>query len=140
MKSPVIPMTPIHAEPDPGSLHLVWIGRFQGALLVLGTLLWLLKSWRASLVFLTGGAISVGFWAVHRWLVTRMLTPSRRRRWFYAVLQLGKLALIGLLLYGMMGEFPGETIPMASGILLFVAGILLEAVRLLLHPASGDGK
>ncbi|WP_005036147.1 ATP synthase subunit I [Holophaga foetida] len=127
----------IPMSPDPGSIHMVWIGRFQLALLPLGGLLWLLKSWRASLVFLVGGLASIGFWYTHRWVVARMLTPSLRLRWFYAVLSLLKLALIALVLYGMIEHFPGETLPLVTGVLLFVLGILLEAVRLVFNPTSG---
>jgi len=124
-------------SPDPGSIHMTWIARFQLALLPLGGLLWLVKSWRSTLVFLVGGLASLGFWHTHRWVVGRMLTPSARLRWFYAVLSLVKLALIGFLLYGMIEHFPGETLPLVTGVLLFVAGILLEAVRLILNPSSG---
>ena len=133
--------TPMSLEaPDPGTVHMVWIGRFQWALLPLGGLLWLLKSGQAAGIFLLGGVASLGFWYLHRWVVARMLTPSLRLRWFFALLSLLKLALIGLLLYGMMEHFPGEALPLATGILLFVLSILLEAVRLIFNPSSGvDG-
>lgn len=127
-------------SPDPGSIHMVWIGRFQLALLPLGGVLWLLKSGRASLVFVVGGLASLGFWFAHRWIVARMLTPALRLRWFYALLGLVKLALIAGVLYGMIEYFPGETLPLVTGVLLFVSGILLEAVRLIFNPSSGvDG-
>lgn len=115
---------------DPGSEHLAWILRFQLALLPAGGLAWLLKSRLAALAFLAGGAGSLLFWGLHRFLTARMLTPSLRRRWFYAILTVLKLALLALLLRGMMGALPGEGLPLATGILLFVAAILLEAVRL----------
>jgi len=115
---------------DPGSVHLDWIQRFQLILLPLGTVLWALKSRWAALAFLAGGAGSLGFWSLHRVVTGRMLTPSLRRRWFYAGLTVLKLALLALLLRVMMETLPGEGLPLATGILLFVAAILLEAVRL----------
>jgi hypothetical protein len=110
--------------------HLFWIQRFQFILLPMGGLLWLLRSRAAALVFVVGGMGSLVFWGLHRFLVARMLTPSLRRRWFYGLLTLAKLALIALLLHGMMERMPGEGLPLATGLLLFVAAILLEAVRL----------
>ena len=74
---------------------------------------------------------SLAFWTLHRFLTSRMLTPSVRRRWLYGFLSLGKLALIAAVLRGMMGRFPAEALPLAMGVLLFVAGILLEAIRLI---------
>ena len=75
-------------------------------------------------------------------LTGRMLTPSVRRRWFYAGLTLLKLALLTVLLRGMIEVLPGEGLPLATGILLFVAAILLEALRLGLRgsepPAAED--
>ena len=117
-------------RPDPGSEHLLWIQRFQLILLPLGGVAWLLRSRDASLAFLAGGAGSLVFWGLHRFLVARMLTPSLRRRWFYGLLTLAKLALIALLLHGMMDRMPGEGLPLATGLLLFVAAILMEAARL----------
>ncbi|WP_243305052.1 hypothetical protein [Geothrix oryzisoli] len=105
-----------------------------GAIVVLGFLglpLWgVLRSWTAALAFGVGALTSLAFWTLHRILTARMLTPSVRRRWLYGFLSLGKLALIALVLRGMMGRYPAEALPLAMGVLLFVAGILLEAVRL----------
>jgi hypothetical protein len=115
---------------DPGEEHLLWIQRFQLVLLPVGALAWLLRSKEAALAFLAGGAGSLAFWGLHRFLVARMLTPSLRRRWFYGLLTLAKLALLALLLHGMMDRMPGEGPPLATGLLLFVAAILMEAVRL----------
>lgn len=126
------------AAPTPGASHLVWIARFQWILLGLGMSLWILRSWRASLVFSVSGLCSILFWHLHCWLVPRMLTPSLRLRWFYAILGLLKLALIVGVLRAMMGCFPGKTLPLATGILLFVGSILLEAIRLMLHPSRQD--
>lgn len=116
---------------DEGEDHL---RRVTGAMVVLGLLgvpLWgVLRSWVAALAFGAGSAASLGFWMLHRYLTARMLTPSVRRRWLYAFLSLGKLALIALVLRGMMGRYPAEALPLATGVLLFVAGILLEALRL----------
>jgi hypothetical protein len=101
------------------------------ALAFLGVVLWgFLRSWTAALVFGVGSLASLAFWGLHRVLTARMLTPSRRWRWVYAVLSLGKLALIALVLRGMMARYPAEALPLALGVMLFVAGILLEALRL----------
>ena len=100
-------------------------------LAALGLPLWgFLRSWTAALAFGVGSLASLGFWGLHRFLTSRMLTPSVRRRWLYAFLSLGKLALIALVLRGMMGNYPAEALPLAMGVLLFVAAILLEALRL----------
>jgi hypothetical protein len=110
---------------------------FMLALAVLGVPLWgLLRSWTAALVFGVGALGSLAFWVLHRVLTARMLTPSVRRRWLYAFLSLGKLALIALVLRGMMGRYPAEALPLATGVLLFVAGILLEALRLMFQKAE----
>jgi len=122
---------------DPGSHHLVWIGRFMLILWPLGCLVWLFRSPWASLAFAVGGLGSLGFWFLHRWTVKRMLTPSVRRRWFFALLGLLKLALIVLLLRGIMACLPREVLSLATGILLFVGAILLEALRLILWPDAG---
>ena len=117
---------------DDGEEHL---GRVTGGMVALGLLgipLWgFLRSWTAALVFAVGSLTSLAFWALHRVLTARMLTPSVRRRWLYGFLSLGKLALIALVLRGMMGNYPAEALPLALGVLLFVAGILLEALRLM---------
>jgi hypothetical protein len=44
--------------------------------------------------------------------------------------------LIALVLRGMMGRYPTEALPLATGILLFVAGILLEALRLMVQKSE----
>jgi hypothetical protein len=103
-------------------------------LALLGIVLWaLLRSWTAALVFGLGSLTSLVFWTLHKVLTARMLTPSKRWRWVYAVLSLSKLALIALVLRGMMARYPAEALPLALGVLLFVAGILLEALRLALQ-------
>ncbi|HEX9011238.1 MAG TPA: hypothetical protein VF804_12800, partial [Holophagaceae bacterium] len=80
-----------------GEEHLRWATRFQVILLALGAPLWgLLRSREAALAFGVGGATSLAFWVLHRYLTARMLTPSVRRRWLYGFLSLGKLALIAL--------------------------------------------
>jgi hypothetical protein len=116
---------------DDGEEHL---RRVTGAMVILGVLgipLWgFLRSWTAALAFGVGALTSLAFWSLHRFLTGRMLTPSVRRRWLYAFLSLGKLALIALVLRGMMDRYPAEALPLAMGVLLFVAGILLEAIRL----------
>ena len=122
---------------DPGTHHLTWIERFMLILWPLGALAWLFRSRWAALAFAAGGLVSLGFWFLHRWVVGRMLTPSVRRRWFFGLLGLLKLALIVVLLRGMMASLPREALPLATGILLFVGAILLEALRLVLWPEAG---
>ena len=116
---------------DQGEDHLRRVTRDMIVLALLGILLWgFLRSWTAALVFGVGALTSLAFWTLHKVLTGWMLTPSKRRRWVYAVLSLGKLALIALVLRGMMGRYPAEALPLALGVVLFVAGILLEALRL----------
>jgi hypothetical protein len=114
-----------------GEDHLRRVTRAMIVMALLGMVLWgLLRSWTAGMVFGVGALTSLVFWTLHQVLTSRMLTPSRRGRWVYAVLSLGKLALIALVLRGMMGRYPAEALPLAMGVILFVAGILLEALRL----------
>ena len=116
---------------DQGEEHLRRVTRSMIVLALLGVLLWgLFRSWTAALVFGLGSLTSLAFWTLHKVLTAWMLTPSRRGRWVSAVLSLSKLALIALVLRGMMGRYPAEALPLAMGVLLFVAGILLEALRL----------
>jgi hypothetical protein len=116
---------------DQGEDHLRRVTRAMIVLALLGIVLWgFLRSWTAALVFGVGALTSLAFWTLHQVLTGWMLTPSKRRRWVYAVLSLGKLALIALVLRGMMGRYPAEALPLALGVVLFVAGILLEALRL----------
>ncbi len=133
---------PPEEGPDPGSEHLAWVLRFQGALLPLGALAWLLRSRASALVFLAGGAGSLAFWSLHRFLVARMLHEKVRLRWLYGSLAALKLALIVLLVRGMMERYPVEALPLATGLLLFVAAILLEALRLMglsfFHPSDDE--
>jgi hypothetical protein len=115
-----------------GEEHLRRITGAMVALAILGVPLWgSLRSWTAAFVFGAGALASLAFWSLHRVLTARMLTPSVRWRWIYGFLSLGKLALLALVLRGMMGWYPAEALPLATGILLFVAGILLEALRLM---------
>lgn len=115
-----------------GEDHLRRITRATVVLGLLGLPAWGLgRSWSAALAFGVGALASLAFWSLHRVLTGRMLTPSVRWRWIYGFLSLGKLALIALVLRGMMGWYPAEALPLAMGILLFVAGILLEALRLM---------
>lgn len=120
------------SEPgDDGAEHLRWITGFMLVLGLAGLPLWgFLRTWTAALVFGVGALTSLAFWSLHGVLTARMLTPSVRRRWLYGFLSLGKLALIALVLRGMMGKYPAEALPLATGVLLFVAAILLEALRL----------
>ena len=114
-----------------GSEHLRRVTLGMMVLGVLGIPLFgFLRSWTAALAFGVGSLASLAFWTLHRVLTARMLTPSVRLRWLYGFLSIGKLALIALVLRGMMGRYPAEALPLALGVLLFVAGILLEALRL----------
>lgn len=116
---------------DEGEVQLRRLTRGMVGLALLGLCLWgFLRSWTAALAFGIGAAASLAFWGLHGFLTARMLTPSLRRRWLYACLSLGKLALIALVLRGMMVRYPAEALPVATGILIFVAGIILEAARL----------
>jgi hypothetical protein len=120
-----------------GEEHLRRITGAMLVLAVLGLLLWgLLRSWTAALAFGVGALTSLAFWVLHRILTARLLTPSVRWRWIYGFLSLGKLALIALVLRGMMGRYPAEALPLVTGVLLFVAGILLEALRLMFQKVE----
>jgi hypothetical protein len=132
------PQAPEAGLPDGGAGHLIRIERIQWVLLPLGSAAWACHSWRAAQVFLLCGGASVLFWHLHRVLVTRMLTPSVRRRWLYGALVVFKLALIVLILRGMMVFYPLEVIPLVTGILLFSASILVEAFWLALRPVTQD--
>ena len=124
---------------DPGSGHLARIAWYQAFLLPLGGLAWLLRSGRAALVFAAAGLASMAFWHLHRWIVARMLTPSVRVRWAYGSLVVVKLALIAFILHGIMDCFPSEVLPSVTGILLFSASILVEAVYLVFRPEPEEG-
>ena len=113
--------------PDPGSGMLKSIARIQWVLLLPGALAWSLRGRNAAFAFAVGGLVSIAFWSLHRILVAKMLTPKVRLRWFYGFLTLVKLALIVLCLRGMMVIVPQEGLPMATGLMLFVAAILLVA-------------
>ena len=122
---------------DEGEDQLRRVTAAMVALALLGIPLWgFLRSWTAALVFAVGALTSLAFWVLHRVLTARMLTPRVRWRWIYGFLSLGKLALIALVLRGMMGRYPTEALPLATGILLFVAGILLEALRLMVQKSE----
>lgn len=126
---------------DPGSEHFDWVRRFLFILLPVGTAAWWTRSRTAAGVFFVAGLGSLVFWVLHRFLVTRMLTPKVRLRWFYATLTLLKLTLIIFLVRGIIRSYPMESLPLATGLLLFVLAILLEALRLArisFFPSSPD--
>ena len=112
---------------DPGGGMLRAVSLLQWVLLGFGSLAWAFRGARAALAFAVGGLVSIAFWSLHRILVVKMLTPKVRRRWFYGFLTLVKLALIVLALRGMMVIVPQEGLPLATGVLLFAAAILLMA-------------
>ncbi len=119
-----------------GAAHLTRIGWYQAGLLPLGGAAWLFRSRPAALAFLLAGATSILFWHSHRWIVARMLTPSVRLRWVFGFLVVVKLALIALILRGIMDFFPLEVLPSVTGILLFSASIMLEAIYLIFRPET----
>jgi len=138
---PIQGAAPMARDSD-GTAHLIWIWRFQLLLLPLGALAWALKSLMSSAAFLSGGLISLIWWQAHKWAVARMLTPSKKQRWLFALIGTFKLALIAILLLVIIKRFPMEALPFATGLLLFVAAILLEAARLTVchfRAADGDG-
>jgi len=125
-----------------GVIHLRWIERFHLLLLPVGSLAWFVKSVISSVVFLFAGLASILLWRAHKWAVARMLTPSKKRRWFFGFLGISKLVLIAFFLSAIVKYFPTEVLPFVTGILLFAAAILLEAVRLFIRSfrtACDDG-
>jgi len=125
-----------------GAANLQWIWRFQLLLLPLGAIAWAFRSMASSIAFLCGGLTSLVWWRAHKWAVGRMLTPSKKRRWIFAFMGIFKLALIAILLRVIMSSFQMEALPFVTGLLLFVAAILLEAARLIIRhfrPAEDDG-
>ncbi|HET6329319.1 MAG TPA: hypothetical protein VFF76_00895 [Holophagaceae bacterium] len=94
------------------------------------------RSLPAACAFGLGALASWALWLLHVLLVKRMLTPGNPGRAGYVLLSTGKLALIGLALAGIMERYPEEGIPFATGLLLSVGAILLEAVILAFHKAE----
>jgi len=117
--------------------HLQRIQRVMAGLIPTGVLAWGLgRSWAAGLAFGAGALASLAFWWLHVLLVKRMLTPGNPGRAGYVLLSTGKLALIAAALAGIINRFPEEGIPFATGLLLSVGAILLEAVFLALRKAE----
>ncbi len=114
--------------------------RIQGTMIALalaGIPAWGLgRSWAAGLAFGAGAVASAAFWGLHVLLVKRMLTPGNPGRAGYVLLSTGKLALIAAALAGIINRFPEEGIPFATGLLLSVGAILLEAVFLALRKVE----
>ncbi|HTL97587.1 MAG TPA: hypothetical protein VL181_02165 [Holophagaceae bacterium] len=111
--------------PEAQLRRIAW---FMPALAAAGAAIWgLERSGRAALAFGAGSLASFLLWHFHVLIVKRMLTPGSPGRAGYALLSTGKLALIGLALAGIMERYPGEGIPFATGLLLSVGAILLEA-------------
>jgi hypothetical protein len=113
------------------SNHLVRISWFQVSLLLCGVLSWMILSLRAGFVFMVTGVVSVLFWHLHRWLIVRVLTPHIRWRLVFGFLIIVKLALIAMILRGIINYFPTEVVPFVTGIMLFSAPILIEAIYLI---------
>ena len=97
---------------------------------------WAFRSRPAGLAFGAGALASAALWSFHVLLVKRMLTPGRPGRAGYVLLSTGKLALIAFALAGIMERYPEEGIPFATGLLLSIGAILLEAVILAFSKAE----
>ena len=114
--------------------------RIQAAmagLALAGLLAWAVgRSWAAVVAFGGGALASFALWWLHVLLVKRMLTPGNPGRAGYVLLSTAKLALIAAALAGIMERYPEEGIPFATGLLLSVGAILLEAVFLALRKAE----
>jgi hypothetical protein len=122
-----------------GSEHLRWIWRFQVCLLPVGSLVWLLSSAISSLTFFVGGLASLFIWQFHKWAVARMLSPSVKLRWFFGLAGSLKLVLIAFFLRVIIKHFPSEVFPFVTGLLLFVAAIMMEAARLTIRHFRPGG-
>ena len=117
--------------------HLRRIPKAMAALALAGLAGWALgRSGAAALAFGAGSLASFGLWGFHVLLVKRMLTPGNPGRAGYVLLSTGKLALIAAALAGIMNRYPEEGIPFATGLLLSVGAILLEAAYLALRKAE----
>ena len=117
--------------------HLRRIPMAMAALALAGLAGWAFgRSWAAALAFGVGALASFGLWGFHVLLVKRMLTPGNPGRAGYVLLSTGKLALIAAALAGIMNRYPEEGIPFATGLLLSVGAILLEAAFLALRKAE----
>ena len=117
--------------------HLRRIPRAMLGLALAGALGWRFgRSGAAALAFGVGALAAFGLWGFHVLLVKRMLTPGNPGRAGYVLLSTGKLALIALALAGIMERYPEEGIPFATGLLLSVGAILLEAALLAFRKAE----
>lgn len=116
---------------DARSIHIVRISWFQIGLLFVGILIWMVNSLRAGFAFMATGVASVLFWHLHRWLVLRVLNPHIRWRLVFGFLIIVKLALLASVLRGIINYFPTEVVPFVTGIMLFSAPILIEAIYLI---------
>ena len=115
------------------------VRRAMWILAAAGVLVWGVGRSRAVALAFGGGALaSLAFWWLHVLLVKRMLTPGKPGRAGYVLLSVGKLALIGAALAGIMERFPEGVIPFATGLLLSVGAILLEAVFLAFQKAEPE--
>jgi len=117
--------------------HLRRIPKAMLGLAFAGALAWGFgRSGGAALAFGVGALASFGLWGFHVLLVKRMLTPGNPGRAGYVLLSTGKLALIAAALAGIMNRYPEEGIPFATGLLLSVGAILLEAAYLAFRQAG----
>jgi uncharacterized membrane protein len=81
-------------------------------------------------IFAIGGLVSLLIWHLHMRIVSNMIVPSKKLRWFFGILGVFKLGLIAILLHVTITYFPSEVLPFVTGLLLFVLAILAEAARL----------
>lgn len=113
----------------PGGETLKRLSQFQAGLWITGLLIYGWTSFNSFIVFTLSGSLSLLLWATQRIFLDRMLSENLRRRWVYGSLFGSKLILIILFVREIMKYYPSEGIPLAFGISLFPASILLEAIR-----------
>lgn len=113
------------------SEHFVRIAWFQICLLIIGILAWLNYNRYSAMVFAIFGIISIIFWYLHIWIITKTLTvQSVKLRFLFGMLIILKLALLMLTLRVIIKYFQQEILSSVTGITLFAASIIIEAIYL----------
>ncbi len=120
----------------PGGETLQRLSRIQVGLWAIGLLIYGSMSFPSLTVFALSGSLSLMLWATQRIFLDRMLNENLRQRWVYGTLFGSKLILIIWFVREIMKYYPSEGIPLAFGISLFPASILLEALHLMLFKGS----
>ncbi|MFM8234686.1 MAG: hypothetical protein ACKN9J_06340 [Holophagaceae bacterium] len=120
----------------PGGDTLQRLARLQVGLWIIGLGIFGTRSYPSFVVFALSGSLSLMLWATQRIFLDRMLHQNLRQRWFYGSLFGSKLILIIWFVREIMKYYPSEGIPLAFGISLFPASVLLEALRLMLFKGS----